>query len=268
MSASPASRFGDAYARLRAMEGRGAGGEEELYALPYLREGPLAKQWEVRARTFEAWVRRCLAPLERSVVRPLRILDLGAGNGWLSGRLVRRGHRAVALDLRVDRVDGLGAAAPFGRVLPTMFGRVAASFDAIPLRGRLFDVVLFNAALHYAADLAGTLVEAVKVAAPGGRIVILDSPFYNRAEAGEEMVREKRVSTAARFGFLSDALLEHPSIEYLTPRRLHEAARPVGLDFHRHRVIYPLWYEARAAISALRRRRPPSRFDIWEASLP
>jgi hypothetical protein len=99
-------------------------------------------------------------------------------------------------------------------------------------------------------------------------VVILDSPFYRRAESGEEMVTEKRRSTVDRFGTLAAALLERPSIEYLTVRRLEQAARPLGLSFRRHRVAYPLWYEARAAISRLKGRRAPSRFDIWESSLP
>ena len=120
------------------------------------------------------------------------VLDLGAGNGWLSARLAERGHRCVAADLRVDDVDGLAAAAPFARRLPRMFGRVAASFDALPLRARLFDLVVFDASLHLAEDLARVLAEAARAAAPGGRVAVLDSPFYARADSGEAMRAEKR----------------------------------------------------------------------------
>src|SRR5262249_5671044 len=42
---SSRARYGDAYAKLREKEGRGAGGDEELFALPYLTTGPLASQW-------------------------------------------------------------------------------------------------------------------------------------------------------------------------------------------------------------------------------
>lgn len=268
MSSSRRARFGEAYARVRAMEGRGAGGETELLALPYLAEGPLAKQWAVRAKTFDAFLARVLAPLERQRGTPLRVLDLGAGNGWLAARLARRGHSAVALDLRTDAVDGLAAATPFRRSLPRMFGRVAASFDAAPFRSGAFDVVLFDAALHYAEDLGAALAEAVRLAAPRGRVVVLDSPFYRRAASGEAMAAEKRRSLRRAHGDLAEALLAVEAIEYLTRERLANAARPLGLAFRRHRVLYPLWYEARPALALVRGQRPPSRFDLWEAEVP
>ena len=40
----------------------------------------------------------------------VRVLDVGAGSGWLSHCLTALGHGAVALDAIDDDVDGLGAA--------------------------------------------------------------------------------------------------------------------------------------------------------------
>ncbi len=268
MSVRPEASFREAYADLRAREGRGSGGEEELRALPYVLDGPLAQQWGVRARTFDAFVACILLPLERTHSHPLRILDLGAGNGWLSARVTSRGHLSVALDIRTDNVDGLGAAGPYARILRRMFPRVAASFENVPLRKCSFDLVVFDASLHYARDLTTALTEAVRVLAHGGSLAILDSPFYRRAESGEAMAREKRESTRQRFPDLADALLANPAIEYLTPELLNTVAHRLGLSFRRHRVRYPFWYEIRPFLAFLRHRRPPSRFDIWEASLP
>lgn len=266
MNAQP--QFRDAYADLRAREGRGRGGDAELRALPYVSDGPLARQWGVRARTFEAFVARVVAPLERQHQRPLRILDLGAGNGWLSARMTSRGHRAVAVDIRLDSVDGLGAAHAYARIVERMFLRVAASFEQLPLRHRIFDLIVFDASLHYASDLTIALAEAVRVLAPRGHVAILDSPFYQRAESGEAMAREKKESTRHDFPDLADALLAVPAIEYLTPDRLNVVGHGLGLSFRRHRVRYPLWYEVRPFIALLRGRRSPSRFDVWEASIP
>ncbi len=268
MSVMAQSDYRKAYADLRAREGRGRGGEAELRALPYVSAGPLAKQWSVRARTFDAFVDRVIIPLEHERARPLRILDLGAGNGWLSARMTSRGHSAVALDIRTDAVDGLGAGAPYAQILRRMFARVAASFEALPLRGGAFDVVVFDASLHYASALDVVLTEAVRVLSSDGRLAILDSPFYGRAEAGEAMAREKRESTRRDYPDLADALLARPAIEYLTRDRLAAAARPLGLSFVRHRVLYPFWYEVRPLVALVRGRRAPSRFDLWEATVP
>lgn len=267
-SADAMARFRAAYGEHRAAEGRGAGGTAELLALPYLADGPLAAQWRVRARTYDAFAARVLAPLAREAGRPLRIADLGAGNGWLSYRAAVLGHEPTAFDVRDDAVDGLGAAAGYDAHLPRPFERAAASFDALPSRDGTFDVAVFNASLHYAIDLSAVLREAVRVTRPGGRIAILDSPFYRRDADGRAMVDEKRRHAAARFGAHADALTGLPFIEYLTRARLADASAPLGLRWRRHRVRYPLSYELRPLVAFLRRRRAPSRFDLWECTVP
>jgi SAM-dependent methyltransferase len=269
-AASPEAlaRFRAEYGAHRAAEGRGAGGTAELLALPYLASGPTAAQWRIRARTYDAFAARVLAPMAREAGRPLRILDLGAGNGWLCYRASRLGHHPTAVDVRDDAVDGLGAAAGYAAYLPRPFARVAASFDDLPVADGSHDLAVFNASLHYALDLAATLREAARVVRRGGRIVVLDSPFYRRARDGEAMVAEKRAHAAARFGGRAEALTALPFIEYLTRGRLAEASAPLGLRWRRHRVRYPLAYEARPLVALLRRRRPPSRFDLWESTVP
>lgn len=267
-SADALARFRAEYGAHRAAEGRGAGGVAELLALPYLAAGPTAGQWAIRSRTYDAFAARVLAPLAREAGRPLRILDLGAGNGWLCYRASLLGHEPTAMDVREDAVDGLGAAAGYDAHLPRPFARVAASFDAIPARDGAYDVAVFNAALHYAFDLAATLAEAARVVRRGGRLVILDSPFYRRARDGESMVAEKRRYAAERFGDRADALVALPFIEFLTRASLADASAALGLRWRRHRVRYPLQYEARPLVAYLRRRRPPSRFDLWESAVP
>jgi SAM-dependent methyltransferase len=259
--------FAEAYAEHRSSEGRGAGGQAELLALPWLRRGPLAAQWGVRARTFRRFIRAVVEPHARRVAPArLRVLDAGAGNGWLCRRLAMLGHAPTALDLRTDAVDGLGAAMGYAATLPRLFPRVAASFDALPLGDGAFDLVVFNASLHYAVELERVLAEAVRVLAPGGAVTLLDSPFYRTRAAGDAMVAEKRAGSQALFGGRARALMALPSVEYLTRDRLVEASRTAGLAWRRLRVRYPLWYELRPLKAALARRRPPSRFDLWVSS--
>ena len=135
--------------------------------------------------------------------RPLEILDLGAGNGWLCHRVARMGHKAVALDIRDDNVDGLGAAAEFLRNAPGLFDAYRRLVRRLPFESGRFDIALFNASLHYAHESGhACCTEAVRVTRPGGTIAILDSPFYVRDEDGAAMVAEKhaqrRRSASAR----------------------------------------------------------------------
>jgi SAM-dependent methyltransferase len=252
--------FASEYARNRAEEGRGYD-DSALLRLPYIRRGPHAAQWRVRARTFETFMERVLYPAAERAGRPLKVLDLGAGNGWLSYRVALEGNRAFALDIRNDSVDGLGAAGPF-RARANALECIVAPFDAVPLPDGGIDIALFNASLHYATDLSAVLREAQRVTRHGGCIAILDSPFYRREPDGLAMVAEKR----QRFGRKADVLMALPFIEFLTRERLQDAAPE--LLWKRHRVKYPLAYEVRPLVAALAGRRRPSRFDLWVAERP
>jgi SAM-dependent methyltransferase len=263
MTASALEQFAADYAAHRQAEGRGYAGEA-LFALPYLRTGLLARQWAVRARSFEALVARVIRPAGR----PLDVLDLGAGNGWLSYRLAMGGHRSTALDVRSDRIDGLGAAKPFLDRVGDRMRTVAADFDEVPCPDASFDVAIFNAALHYATDLRAALAEAARVVRPGGRLAILDSPFYRREADGLAMVAEKAAGAPETFGARAESLMGLPFIEFLTADRLAEASAGIGVTWRKSRVLYPLWYEARPLLAALKGARPPSRFDLWIGTRP
>ena len=269
VSAQALRRFRTAYAEHRASEGRGLGGEDEVRSLPYVRSGPAAAQWRVRARSFERFISMVLQPLAREVgPRPLHLLDLGAGNAWLSCRVRALGHRATAVDLRVDDVDGLGVLANGASGSAAPPDRVAGSFEALPIADDAADIVVFNAAIHYALDLERALAEACRVARAGGRIVVIDSPFYHSAAQGASMVAQKQAQARERFGLLAQDLLALPFIEFLTADRLARASEPFGLAWRRRRVRYPLAYELRPLLAWFRGRRPTSRFDVWEARAP
>ncbi len=261
-------RYRRDYMRLRDREGRGAGGKDELLSLPYLVDGAMAQQWQVHARSFRAFMRRVVAPMAKRVDRSLDLLDLGAGNGWLCYRLGLEGHRPVASDLRLDVVDGLGAGAPYRDHLDRMFARVAARFDALPFGDHSFDLAVFVSSLHCTSNLGATIDEVARVVRPGGRIAVLDSPFYRAEAIGDAMVAERELATREHLGELADGLLALDSIEFLTRDRLVRASADSGVRWRRYRVLYPLWYELRPVKARLRRKRAPSRFDLWEGLVP
>jgi SAM-dependent methyltransferase len=265
MTEAPLERFANEYARHRAAEGRGYSGRD-LLDLPYIGSGPLAQQWAVRARSFERFMALILGPTAERLRRRLTTADLGAGNGWLSHRIAAKGHKAFAIDIRDDSVDGLGAAGPFLGDFPGRIECVVASFDAIPLRSASVDIAIFNASIHYATHLRAVLAEARRVTRPEGQIVILDSPFYRREADGLTMVAEKKRGAGELFGASAPALMALPFIEFLTRERLARAAPE--LSWRRHRVRYPLSYELRPVRAALLGRRAPSRFDLWVAERP
>jgi SAM-dependent methyltransferase len=254
MLAGARRQFLEDYGRIRSAEGRGS--EESAYyrALPFADvTGRNSDQWRIRARTFRYFV-DCVLGQHRA-----KVLDLGAGNCWLSYRLAELRHQPVAVDIFSDPRDGLRAAQHY----PVLFPLVEADFDRLPFTNDSFDLVVFNASFHYSADYARTLAEVRRCLRPEGRVVILDSPVYKLSQHGEQMRAERQVIFEQQHGFRSEAL---HSIEFLDERMLDALARDLGLTWRIHRPWYGLGWMLRPWKARLRGRRPPSRFWILEGT--
>lgn len=248
-------RFRKEYSKIRRAEGRGSPDPAYYRALPYKDlSGRHTDQWAIRSRTYQYLEARVLP------ARASDILDLGAGNGWLSHRLSGRGHRPVAVDLLTDALDGLGAALGYGGNFPL----VEAEFDRLPFAEAQFDLAIFNSSLHYSTDYRRTLAEALRCLRPSGRLVILDSPIYKRREHGEIMKQERRRQFEAEYGFRSDSI---SSIEYLDEPLLGELDRSLGIRWEIHKPWYGWRWRLRPWKARLAGRRPPSRFWILVGSL-
>jgi SAM-dependent methyltransferase len=254
MLADARRQFLDDYGRIRSAEGRGSDESAYYRALPFTDvTGKNSDQWRIRARTFRHFAHRVLSG------QRLKILDLGAGNCWLSHRLAELRHQPVAVDIFSDQRDGLRAA----RHYPVSFPVVEADFDRLPFADSGFDLVVFNASFHYSADYARTLAEARRCLRPEGRVVILDSPVYKLRKHGEQMRAERQTFFERQHGFRSEALR---SIEFLDEPTLSDLARDLQLEWRVHRPWYGFGWMLRPWKARLAGRRPPSRFWILEGT--
>jgi SAM-dependent methyltransferase len=243
------------YTTVRRAEGRAHEHSSYFLRLPEPTSGdPLYAQWAMRAKSWFV--------LQRLLVPPgppaLTVVDVGAGMGWLSNRVAQRFHDAAAVDLTVDAADGLGAARHFN----AEFGRYQAEMDALPFADGCADLVVFNASLHYSTGLERTLAEALRVLAPNGRIVVMDTPIYRRARDGEAMVAERHADFERRFGTRSDSI---PSIGFVTMDQLRAVGASLGLRWQQHSIWYGWRWAWRPWRARLRRRRAPSRFALLVA---
>jgi SAM-dependent methyltransferase len=251
------------YELIRAAEGRGSAQPEYYLNLPFKDvSGRNNDQWVIRARTFRAMQRSIVAPLARRAGCALRILDLGAGNGWLSYRLALQGHLPIAVDLLTNDRDGLGAAVHYNSTIHPLFPRVQAELDRLPFVSSVFDLVIFNASFHYSVNYERTFAEAVRCTGPGGSIVIADTPWYAEEESGRRMVEEKHKRFFATYGFASDSI---SSLEYLTPERLYRLQSEFKLEWSNISPFYGIRWALRPLRAKVSGRRPPSQFRIYEA---
>jgi SAM-dependent methyltransferase len=249
-------RFLAEYRHIRYAEGRGS--DDPLYycALPfYDLTGRNTEMWTMRARTYDYFVHRILSPIERRAGRPLNLLDLGAGNCWMSYRLTLRGHRTCAYDIFADSKDGLLASRHYPISIPCIEG----DFHSLPFRPATFDLILYNSSFHYATNYRAALSEARRCLRSPGQVVILDTPVYRAKEHGESMVAERHDQFFKRYGFRADAI---PSIQFLDRETLQALARDLALSWNIHTPWYGWRWHFRPLKARLRRRRPPSKFWI------
>ena len=258
------AHFIEDYEKIRAAEGRGSISEDFYLALPYKDvTGKNHRQWQIRSRSFDCLMQQVLKP--NFPKDGTRILDLGAGNGWLSYRLASAGYHPVAIDLLVNDSDGLGAAAHYRAHLPRLFPRVRAELARLPFQQGQFDVAIFNASFHYAEDYAACLREAFRCVRPGGMVIISDTPWYSSDRSGRQMLAERRNAFLAQYGLASDSI---KSLEYLTDEHLRQLEKQFSTRWTTHTPRYDLRWRMRPLIARLRRRREPSKFRIYAARKP
>ena len=248
------------YETIRLAEGRGSGAATYYLSLPYRdTTGNLDWQWQIRGATYRCVENRVWPAVESHFRGGFDLLDIGAGTGWLSYRVALRGHRPVALDLVVNELDGLGAARHYWPVLKQPFACFQAEMDALPFAEGQFDVVVFNASLHYSTNYLNTLREALRCLRPEGHLLVMDSPLYHAEESGRQMLRERHLRFKKKYGFPSDSI---PSIEFLTFAQVESLGRELGLSWKVLRPWYGLVWSVRPIKAWLKGGREPSKFHV------
>ncbi|WP_263354537.1 class I SAM-dependent methyltransferase [Acidicapsa acidisoli] len=249
------------YERIRVAEGRGSEREEFYLGLPYAdTSGRNAKQWRIRARTYDYLIKHIRKEIQQNGEK--KILDLGAGNCWMSYRLALAGYRPVAVDLLTNNQDGLGAAAHYRRHLHEFFPRLQAESAHLPFHNEQFDAVVFNASFHYSEDYEATLREAFRCTKKGGLVIISDTPWYSREASGRQMVTERHASFLRHYGTASDSI---KSIQYLTDERLRALEVQLSIRWTVESPNYGFKWAMRPFMAKLRNRREPSQFRIYSA---
>jgi SAM-dependent methyltransferase len=247
------------YRSVRARDGYRSHSAEYYRSLPDVPPGdPQAAIWRLRAATYRNLARRAqlgLVPANRG----LAVLDLGAGNGWLSNRLGALGHTCLAVEWLDDEADGLGAA----RHYPTTFARLQADFDHLPLTPGQFDLVVYNASLHYSRDIGASLRHGASMLRQGGRLAILDSPTFRTTASAERMVAAQSKHHAESAAL---PLASRPGQGYLLANEVRRAGLHLGFELHYWPTRGNLGWALRRQWAGLKLRREPASFGLWLGS--
>jgi ubiquinone/menaquinone biosynthesis C-methylase UbiE len=123
------------------------------------------------ARLREAFLLERVAAASMHADRPVRVLDVGCGEGHFAAALAHGGAEVVAIDV---------AAEPLRRALaraPDLEVRLVEPEGSLPLEDSSFDVVWAGETIEHVADTSQWLSELRRVLRSGG-VLLLSTPDH------------------------------------------------------------------------------------------
>src|SRR5271170_811112 len=124
-----------------------------------------------------------LAETLLTLMPPMVIADLGAGEGTFSQLLARRSKKVIAVDNSDKMLE-------YGRELASKHGVKNLEYrkgdlEAVPIRDAAVDLAFFSQALHHAQHPERAVAEAHRILKPGGHVAVLDLVKHNFEQARE-----------------------------------------------------------------------------------
>jgi 2-polyprenyl-3-methyl-5-hydroxy-6-metoxy-1,4-benzoquinol methylase len=130
-------------------------------------------EWQIRKRSAD----QLIAYLHRKK-KPLKILEIGCGNGWLSAQMAKNGSfNVTGLDINQTEIN---QAARGFKSANLQF--VCDAFNEEGFKNEKFDIILFAAVLPYFSSAQQIIQTAVNKLSTDGEVHILDTHFYESAE--------------------------------------------------------------------------------------
>jgi len=165
--------FENLYLQVRKKEQR-IYSDDELKLLPYAsKRNPHKTEWALKTKSFLRFKK--YLSLKKT---KLNILELGCGNGWLTGQLAKDfNHNYFCVGLNLKELEQ--AARVFENENTTFIYAdiLCASFPA-----NTFDLVVINSALQYFQNISALMKELFFVSKTYGEVHIIDTPFYHSEE--------------------------------------------------------------------------------------
>src|SRR3984957_578520 len=129
-------------------------------------------------RSWEA-----LAHLLMTMIPPIDVADLGAGEGTLSQILAKNARKVIAIDIS-ERMVEVGSQLAKEQGLTNLEYRIG-DLEEPPISDSSIDLAIFSQALHHANSPQKATAAAQRILRHGGRLVILDLLAHGFEQARE-----------------------------------------------------------------------------------
>jgi ArsR family transcriptional regulator len=163
---------------------------------------------------------KALSRMLLQLLPPMRIVDLGAGEGTLTQLLARNAVSVIAVDNSPKMVE-FGTKMAREHEIRNLEYRLG-DLEAPPVEAGSADLVIFSQALHHAIKPQRALEAAYALLAPHGRVTILDLLSHNFEEA-----RELYADTWLGFSETDVMrMLTHAGFENIATTSVHRETQP------------------------------------------
>ncbi len=193
--------FESLYIKLRESEGR-IYSDEQVAALPAIADThPHAKEWMIRKDSSQKLLRWL-----KKKKKPIHILEIGCGNGWLSHRLATiPSSMVIGTDINFYEIQQ--AARVFQNISNLHFVYTYGKPEVF--KENRFDAVIFAAAIQYFESFHDTMQQAISWLRDDGEVHILDSPFYSGMELLAAKQRTRDYYESIGFKEMADYYFHH-----------------------------------------------------------
>jgi ubiquinone/menaquinone biosynthesis C-methylase UbiE len=195
--------FEKKYITTRSLENRLCT-DNELLKLPDMPEDhPHYREWQIRKRSG-----RRLARYLSAMKRPLDILEIGCGNGWLSHQLAEiPGTKVTGLDINFTELQQAARVFNDDPNLTFIQGDIRSGI----LADQQFDFIVFADSIQYFPSLKKIIHLTLSYLKYGGEIHIMDTRFYKPAEV--EIAKRQTLAYYTSLGYpeMADFHFHHNS---------------------------------------------------------
>ena len=210
------SDFAAQYFHTRLLENRILS-NEEVRMLPSIpASNTHFKEWKIRKQSTKKFI--CYLSGKNL---PLKILEVGCGNGWLSAAMAGIKESKVK-GIDVNEFELEQAKQVFSKISNVEYCLTPFDDD---IKDELFDIIVFAASLQYFKSVQSVIDRAKKLLSPNGEIHIIDTHFYT--PIGIPMARKRTQAYYASIGFPEmSTFYFHHSLNDLSPFRYKIFFRP------------------------------------------
>jgi ubiquinone/menaquinone biosynthesis C-methylase UbiE len=189
------------YIAIREKEGR-TYTDKQVAHLPHIDVGHrYHKEWRVRQRSSQR-----LITYLKEMQKPLSILEVGCGNGWLAAKLASIPNVTVTgLDTNPIEIEQARRVFKKSNLQFIQKGFSPGTFND----GAKFDVIVFAASLQYFPSVRVIMGDAFSLLNRDGKVHVLDTPFYHKENIRKSVTRCREYYKDMGFEVMADHYFHH-----------------------------------------------------------